>query len=863
MITRQAVSHSDGEILSELHPLVAGWFKSKFGEFALPQKQAIPNVHHRVNTLVSAPTGSGKTLTAFLSVLNELICLSEKNQLESKVYCVYVSPLKALNNDIKKNLEEPLEELEKLAGHGLGIRVMTRTGDTKASEKAKMLREPPHILITTPESLAIILNAPKFKQALVDVKWLIVDEIHALAENKRGVHLSLTLERLQHLAGRFMRIGLSATISPLEKIAEFLVGCEKGVCRDCVIVDVQFTKKLDMTVLCPVEDLVNASQEEIHTSTYRMLDELIQQHKTTLVFTNTRSGTERVVHHLKTKYSDKYADNIGAHHSSLSAEHRLDIENKLKNGQLKVVVSSTSLELGIDIGYVDLVVLLGSPKSVSRGLQRIGRSGHKLHDKAKGRIIVMDRDDLVECAILLKNALEGNIDEIRIPENCLDVLAQHVYGIAINERQYIENVYDLVRRSYCYRNLTREDFNSVLDYLSGKYVELEQRSVYAKIWVDEKEGTLGRRSKMARVIYSTNIGTIPEESYITVKAGNLKLGMIDEGFLERMKKGDIFVLGGKIYRLDYCRGMTCQVTPSSGPPTVPSWYSEQLPLSFGLAMEIQKFRRFMDERMGKSEREVKDFIRGYLYLDEKAVNAIFNYFQEQYLYAMIPHDKKILVEYYSTSKNRYIIFHTLFGRRVNDALSRAVAYVISKRQHKNVGIGLTDNGFYLSVKDKIQALQSLDELTPENLRPILERAIEKTDVLARRFRHCAARSLMILRNYKGRQKSVGRQQMGSRILLGYVKKVSEDFSILREAKREVLEDLMDVKNAAWVIRQLREDRIKLKAVSNDLPSPFAFNMIAQGYMDVLKIEERTEFIRRMHQAILLRIKDNQKGDAPL
>lgn len=855
MITRLSVSHSDEEILKELHPLMAGWFKTRFREFAIPQRYAIPNIHRRVNTLVSAPTGSGKTLTAFLSILNELISLSEKNQLEDKVYCVYVSPLKALNNDIEKNLNEPLRELEKNAGRQLGIRVTVRTGDTKASDKARMLKEPPHILITTPESLAIILNAPKFRQTLVDVKWVIVDEIHALAENKRGVHLSLTLERLQDLAGRFTRIGLSATISPLEKIAEFLVGYERGDARDCVVVDVQFIKKLDMTVLSPVEDLINATQEEIHSNTYRLLDELIQQHKTTLVFTNTRSGTERVVHHLKTKFSDKYLDNIGAHHSSLSAEHRLDIENKLKNGQLKVVVSSTSLELGIDIGYVDLVVLLGSPKSVARGLQRIGRSGHKLHDKAKGRIIVMDRDDLVECSILLKNALEGNIDEITIPENCLDVLSQHIYGIVINEQQYIENVYDLVKRSYCYRNLRKEDFNSVLDYLSGKYVELEQRNVYAKIWLDEKQGTMGRKSRMARVIYSTNIGTIPEESHITVKAGNVKIGMIDEGFLERMKKGDIFVLGGKIYRLDYCRGMTCQVTPSAGPPTVPSWFSEQLPLSFGLAMEIQKFRRFMEERMEKTEREVKDFIRGYLYVDENAVSSIYQYFREQYLYALIPHDKKILVEYYATSKNRYVIFHTLFGRRVNDALSRALAYVISRRQHKNVGIGLTDNGFYLSVKDKVQALQSLEELTPENMREIIERAVEKSDVLARRFRHCATRSLMILRNYKGRQKSVGRQQMGSRILLGFVKKLSEDFSILREARREVLEDLMDIKNATWVVRQMKEGRIKIKAVSNDLPSPFAFNMIAQGYMDVLRIEERTEFIRRMHQAILMRIKD--------
>ena len=855
MITRQTIEYPDEAILSQLCPLIQRWFREKFKNFALPQKHAIPAIHEGKNTLVSAPTGSGKTLTAFLSILNELIILSDAGKLEDKVYCVYVSPLKALNNDIEKNLKQPLAELEQLAGKNLGIRVMTRTGDTKASEKSKMLKTPPHILITTPESLAIVLNAPKFKEKLVDVRWVIVDEIHALAENKRGVHLSLTLERLQHLAGRFIRIGLSATISPLEKIAEYLAGCEKGVPRDCVIVDVQFIKKLDITVLSPAPDLINATQEEIHGRLYALLDGLIQKHKTTLIFTNTRSGTERVVHHLKTKFSGRYLENIGAHHSSLSAEHRLDIENKLKNGELKVVVSSTSLELGIDIGFIDMVVLLGSPKSVARALQRIGRSGHKLHEKAEGRIIVMDRDDLVECAVLLKNALEGNIDEIRIPENCLDVLAQHIYGIVINEQQYVENVYDLVRRSYCYRNLSRQDYNSVLDYLSGRYVELEQRNVYAKIWIDEQQGMMGKKGMTARVIYSTNIGTIPEESYITVKVGSQKIGMIDEGFLERMKKGDIFVLGGRIYRLDYCKGMTCQVTPSAGPPTVPSWFSEQLPLSFGLAMEVQKFRRFMEERMSKPERDVKDFIRGYLYVDENAVNAIYQYFKEQYLYASIPHDKKILVEYYENSRQKYVIFHTLFGRRVNDALSRAVAFVVSRRQHKNVGIGLTDNGFYITIDGKVQVMQSFEELTPENMRDILEHAIEKTDVLARRFRHCAARSLMILRNYKGRQKSVGRQQMGSKILLYFVKKIAGDFSILREAKREVMDDLMDVGNATWVVKQIKDGRIKVKTISNDIPSPFAFNMIAQGYMDVLRIEERTEFIRRMHEVILRRIQD--------
>jgi len=295
--------------------------------------------------------------------------------------------------------------------------------------------------------------------------------------------------------------------------------------RDCVVVDVQYLKKLDLKVLTPVPNLMDTTQEELSTGLYRMIHELVAAHKTTLIFTNTRSATERVVHSLKQKYPEFYTgESIGAHHSSLSREHRLDIENRLREGRLRCVVSSTSLELGIDIGYVDLVILIGSPKSVARALQRVGRSGHKLHDTAKGRIIVMDRDDLVECSVLLKNAMEGVIDCIHIPENCLDVLSQQIYGIAIEERQHVDNVYHMVRRSYCYHNLTREDYDSVINYLAGEYAELEERNVYAKIWLSEDRKTMGRRGRMARVLYSTNIGTIPDEAYVDVRWANRRLG---------------------------------------------------------------------------------------------------------------------------------------------------------------------------------------------------------------------------------------------------------------------------------------------------------------------------------------------------
>jgi len=864
MITIQERPYTDGEIYEKLCPLVRTWFRKKFREFALPQKFAIINIHERENTLISAPTGSGKTLTAFLSIINELISLSDKNQLEDKVYCLYVSPLKALNNDIEKNLEEPLKELGELAKKPLGIRIAVRTGDTPPSVKARMLDKPPHILITTPETLSIVLNAPKFRQLMKDIKWVIVDEIHALAENKRGVHLSLSLERLQNLAGRFTRVALSATISPLEEVAKFLVGYENGKLRDCKIVNVQFLKKLDLRVLTPVPNLMQTTQGELQDSLYNLLNDLISQHKTTLIFTNTRSGTERVIHNLKTKFPEEYRENIGAHHSSLSREHRLNVENRLKNGELKCVVSSTSLELGIDIGYIDLVILLGSPKSVSRALQRVGRSGHKLHDIAKGRIVVMDRDDLIECSVLLKNALEGNIDRIHIPENCLDVLAQHIYGICIEETQHIDNVYHLVKRSYCFRNLERKDYDSVIDYLAGEFVDLEQRNVYAKIWVNRDSNVMGRRSKLARVLYSTNVGTIPDESYVRVKIGTHSVGKIEEGFLERLKKGDIFVLGGNVYQFRYAKGQTAQVIPAMGKiPTVPSWFSEQLPLSFDLAMSIGRFRRLIEEKLDKNETkdEIIKFIHNYLYVDENSANSLYEYLKEQYLYAKIPTDRRILIEFYHGFRNeRYVIFHTLFGRRVNDALSRAIAYLVSKRERKDVMISLTDNGFYMSAgKGKLQVLQALENLKTMDLRAILTRAIDKTEILARRFRHCATRSLMILRTYKGRRKSVGRQQIGSKVLLNFVKKIPGEFPILKEARREVLEDLMDVENAERILNQIKDNKIKIDTIATEIPSPFALNLIAQGYMDVLRMEDRLEFIRRMHEAVLMRIETDKKG----
>jgi ATP-dependent Lhr-like helicase len=727
-----------------------------------------------------------------------------------------------------------------------------------------MLKNPPHILITTPETLSILLVAPKFREKLSHVKYLIVDEIHSLAENKRGVHLSLSLERLQALIGGFTRIGLSATVSPLEEVAKFLVGYEYGNERDCILVDINYLKELDIEVISPVDDIVIADDEDTRMATYALIDDLVMEHKTTLIFTNTRSATERYVYNLKKLYGEHFnSNNIMAHHSSLSKESRLETEEKLKKGELSAVVSSTSLELGIDIGYIDIVILINSPKSVSRALQRIGRSGHRLHEKSKGSIIVTDRDELVECSVLLKNAKEGKIDNIKIPKDCLDVLSQHIYGMGIENPWDIDYAYDVIRKSYCYKDLERDDYEDVLSYLAGEYVELEERYVYAKIWIDYKENTFGKRGKLARMLYSTNIGTIPDHSAVIVKCDGEPIGKVEEDFMEKLKKGDSFVLGGRTYKFNYGKGMTINVSPASGPPTIPSWYSEQLPLAFDLAVDIQRFRYILESKFqyGRSKEEIMEFLHEYLYVDEFAANSIYEYFNEQFLYAQIPHKQKLLVEYYTGFGGRkFVVFHSLFGRKTNDAIARAVAYVASDRNKRNITISITDNGFYLSSEGKMGALEALKRLNPNNFENILIRSLDKTETLASRFRHCAGRSLMTLRRYKGHEKSVGRQQVRGKILLKYIQEMDNNFPILKESRREATEDYMDIKNAKKVISWISSGEMEIKTINTIIPSPFAFNLVSQGYLEVLKQNDKSEFTKRMHRAVIEKIKEQMEND---
>ena len=618
------------EVLNGFEPLIEKWFNSKFDDLTPPQSMAVPLIHNKENVLVSSPTGSGKTLTAFLSIINDFLKLHRENDFEDGVHAIYVSPLKALANDIDRNLRQPLDEMMALAGKleldVPEIKVAVRSGDTSLKERAKMVRKPPHILITTPESLGLLLSSKKFRDHFRKTRYIILDEIHDLANNKRGTHLSLSVERLAQIIDREpVRIGLSATQAPIEDIAGFLGGYQNGEPRPVNIVDVKERKHLDLKVLCPVDNLTLHTTEVINSKMYDLLVDLVNDHRTTLIFTNTRAGTESIAVQLKERGIEKLA----AHHGSLSKEMRLDVEEKLKAGEMDVVVSSTSLELGIDIGYVDLVVQIGSPKSIAKGLQRIGRAGHALRAISKGRLVVFDPDDLLECAVLVKSAYEGQIDRVSIPERATDVLAQSIIGMSLDRKWDSDEMYSLVTSAYPYRDLSKNEFLDVLDFLGGD--SLENHGVYPKIWYDKNEKEIGIK-RGSRQIYNMNIGTIPQEiNYTVVLEGRgAQLGNLSEKFVENLSKNDIFVLGGRTYQFIESNRSTVVVKDGLGrKPTVPSWSGEMLPRSFDLSESVGKFRAEVEKRLELKEEEIIQWLEDDIRLDKGAEKTILSHLDEQ------------------------------------------------------------------------------------------------------------------------------------------------------------------------------------------------------------------------------------------
>jgi len=889
---------SDADLLDRLDPAVRQWWIQEFGEFVPenggfftpPQEEAIPHVLDRENALICAPTGSGKTLASFTAVIDDLIRKARTDALDNEVYCLYVSPLKSLANDIHRNLTEPLSGIREIASENGAdppeIRHAIRHGDTDDAERQAMLETTPHILNTTPETLAILLNSPKFKEKLRSVEYVVVDEIHALADGKRGTHLSVSLERLEHLAhGSPTRIGCSATIEPLDDVGEFLVGQREpgGDHRDVEIVDTRFAREFDLALECPTDDLIGTPREVVTGRFYDRLHELIQSNTNTIVFTNTRSGAERVLQTLRDRYDEYDQDSSGCHHGSLSRERREAIEQGLKDGDLDVVTSSTSLALGIDMPHVDMVVQVGSPKSVAELLQRVGRAGHRVGQTVTGRVIALDRDELIECAVMLKKAEEGFVDAVSIPEGAQDVAAQQVYGMAINGPRPAEEVAGILCRAYPYRNYDDAQWEQLVRYLRADYDDLEEKNVYAKIWRDENdppEGPhhyeeypvgqtlIGKRGRLARVIYMTNIGTIPDSftCQVVTRGSDEWVGQLDEGYLDTLDPGDVFVLGGDRFEYRYRRGSKVYVDPTSSRPTVPSWYSERLPLSFDLGREILTFQQSLVEVLeNRGPAAARTWLREFP-LDDNTVRALVRFFETQLEFAggdslSTPDRLVVEVERDHDDYSRHYHVRSCYGRRFNDGLSRLLAYRCAQVTGANVSIAVADTGFTLSMplNRKVDVAGLLADIDPTDVRTDLRDALAGTDLLQRYFRINATRSLLILKRYKGYEKSASEQQVSSEMLLSFAEGL-EEFAVIEETYREILEDKLHVAGIEWACQRVQAGDLAIEQFTVDTPSPAAFGLATLAASDVVLAEDESAVLQEFHERVMAEIGDGGRPD---
>ena len=852
--------HSKQEVLQGFNKAISEWFDEKFEDVTPPQAYAVPVIKKKENVLVSSPTGSGKTLTAFLSIINNLYEKHEKGGLESGIHAIYISPLKALANDINRNLKEPLAEIEELAASRKydvpKIEVGVRSGDTTISERAKMSRKPPHILITTPESLGLLISSTKFREHLRKLRYIIIDEIHDIANNKRGTHLTLSIERLNALLEKEpTRIGLSATQAPIETIANFLGGYEQRKPRPVNIVDIKERKKLDLRVLSPVDDLTEISAEVVREKMYDKLAELVKKHRTTLIFTNTRAATESVGLELKQRGLER----VAAHHGSLSKDIRFEVERGLKDGEMDAVVTSTSLELGIDIGFVDLVVQIGSPKSIAKGLQRVGRAGHAIRQISKGRLLVCDPDDLIECAVLVKSAYDGAIDRVSIPQGPKDVLAQCIVGMSLEREWNLSEAFEVIKGAYPYRNLERGEYMEIIDFLGSE--RMSEHGIYPKIWLNMDENTFGIK-RGTRQIYNMNIGTIPQEiNYRVVLEGKgTNIGNLSEKFVEKLNRNDIFVLGGRTYQYIQTERTRVNVKDGLGrKPTIPSWSGETLPRSFDLSEAIGKFRGEISSKINvstdkedNSDEDLEKWLSEKYRLDFGSAKTIISHLREQKeMCKFIPSNKKLMLEGYIDNRNRKcIIFHFPFGRRVNEAMSHAFAYELGRKMESNIGVTLNDDAFMLTIPKSIEIEKVKDIIKNCKLKTTVRRAINKSELFAQRFRHCANRSFMVLKNYKGREISLPRQQLRTSQILEALNEI-DSFPILDEAYREIMYDAFDLKNAQKIMVEINdgEREIEIRDYST-MPTPFAHGVILAGLTDIVLMEDRSALLRELHGMVL-------------
>ena len=833
--------------LSAFTPQVRDWFGRAFAEPTAAQAQAWPAIATGEHTLISAPTGSGKTLAAFLWGLDRLVAEpSPEDPRERKTRLVYVSPLKALSYDVEKNLRAPLR------GIGGDVKVAIRTGDTPQKDRRDMVRNPPDVLITTPESLYLMLTS-RARQIFAGTQWVIVDEIHAVAQTKRGAHLALTLERLDAMAevDDVQRIGLSATQNPLEEVGRFMVGPR----RTCTIVDTGVRKPLDLRIHVPVESMVEpddgsaadyaeldplaggeATRKSIWPAIYPKILELVEQHRSTLVFVNNRRGAERLALRLNELAEKEIAR---AHHGSLAREERLIVEEQLKAGELPCLVATSSLELGIDMGAIDLVLQVESPKSVTAGLQRIGRAGHNVGETSKGRIFPKFRADLLECAVVARRMREGLIESTVVPRNPLDVLAQQIVAMAASADEsedsaglHIDDLQALVNRTHSYAELSRTQLENVLDMLDGRYPSEEFGDLRARVVWDRVAGTI-RARKGSRALAITNAGTIPDRGLFSVNMlDGRRVGELDEEMVYEARPGQTFLLGATSWRIEEITRDRVIVSPAPGVPgAVPFWRGDSVGRPRELGEAIGAFSRWAVEQ------EAATLVTDYD-LDELAANNLLDYLREQQAATrVIPSDRTVVVERFRDEIGDWrVCILSPFGGRVHAAWALALSARIRDEYGLESDAIWSDDGIIVHLPDADTQWPSatgsgepapgseLMLLDPDEVEDAVVGELGGSALFGARFRENAGRALLIPRAYPGRRTPLWQQRLKSQTLLEVAKRYAQ-FPIILETYRECLRDVLDVPGLQDILRRLHSRELSLVEVETPTASPFASSLL--------------------------------------
>ncbi len=760
--------------LSGFHPAIARWFTDRFAEPTEPQRRAWPLIQGGRNALIAAPTGSGKTFAAFLAAIDSLLRQGLDGTLGDEKQVVYVSPLKALSNDVQKNLAEPLAEirrtLEALCLPDVDIRTLVRTGDTPAPERQQMVKRPPHVLVTTPESLYLILTSERARDMLRTVRTVIVDEIHAVARDKRGSHLALSLERLEHLAGRrLQRVGLSATQKPIEDIAAFLAGTRHPTPDTCII-DAGHARSLDLAIEIPSSPLEAVMAAEVWDEIYERLVQLIGEHRTTLVFVNTRRLAERLTLHLSERLG---ADQVTSHHGSLSKEKRLDAETRLKEGKLKALVATASLELGVDIGAVDLVCQIGSTRSIATLLQRVGRSGHHLAAVPRGRLFPLSRDELLECAALVRATHERKLDRLVIPEHPLDILAQQIVAAAAGDEWEEDRLYELVRGAYPYRELSRKDFDDVVRMLAeGFTTRRGRRGAYLH---HDGVNRRVRARRGARLAALTSGGAIPDigDYRVVLEPTETFVGTLNEDFAIESMPGDIFQLGNTSYLIQKIEAGQVRVVDAHGqPPSIPFWLGEAPGRTPELSEEVSRLRQDIGDRLADPGSAVAWLASAIPGLPEAAARQLVDYLDaSKKILGVIPTQQTLVLErFFDEAGGMQLVLHAPFGSRLNRAWGLALRKRFCRSFNFELQAAATEDAIVLSLgpQHSFPLEDVFQYLKPETAEHLLVQAMLDAPMFGSRWRWNATRALAVLRARGGKKVPTPLQRMEAEDLIAAV-----------------------------------------------------------------------------------------------